>query len=57
MQKIRDYYIAAGAVVTGDVVLGPGVNIWYGCVIRGDVARVTISKTAASSTPITTCRR
>jgi carbonic anhydrase/acetyltransferase-like protein (isoleucine patch superfamily) len=42
MRLIRDFYIADGAIVTGDVQLGPGVNIWYGCVIRGDVARITL---------------
>jgi carbonic anhydrase/acetyltransferase-like protein (isoleucine patch superfamily) len=43
MQAIRDYFIAPGAIVTGDVVLSAGVNIWYGCVLRGDVARVTLA--------------
>jgi len=42
MQAIRDYFIAPGVVVTGDVVLAAGVNIWYGCVLRGDVARITL---------------
>ena len=42
MQTIQDYYIAPGAVVRGDVVLSPGVNIWFGAVIRGDLARVTL---------------
>ena len=42
MQAIRDFYIAQGAVVTGDVVCGPGVNIWFGTVIRGDLARITL---------------
>jgi carbonic anhydrase/acetyltransferase-like protein (isoleucine patch superfamily) len=42
MQAIRDFYVAPGAVVTGDVVFGPGVNIWYGCVLRGDLARITL---------------
>jgi carbonic anhydrase/acetyltransferase-like protein (isoleucine patch superfamily) len=42
MQAIQDYYVASGAVVTGDVVLAPGVNIWYGCVVRGDLARITL---------------
>lgn len=42
MQSIRDYYIASGVVVTGDVVFGPGVNIWYGSVLRGDLARITL---------------
>jgi carbonic anhydrase/acetyltransferase-like protein (isoleucine patch superfamily) len=42
MQAIRDYFIAPGVMVTGDVVLAAGVNIWYGCVLRGDVARITL---------------
>ena len=35
-------YIAPDAVITGDVVLGDGVNIWYGAVIRGDSGKITI---------------
>jgi carbonic anhydrase/acetyltransferase-like protein (isoleucine patch superfamily) len=42
MQAIRDFYVAPGAVVTGDVALAAGVNIWFGCVVRGDLARVTL---------------
>jgi carbonic anhydrase/acetyltransferase-like protein (isoleucine patch superfamily) len=42
MQSIQDYYIAPGAVVTGDVLLSPGVNVWFHAVIRGDLARVTL---------------
>jgi carbonic anhydrase/acetyltransferase-like protein (isoleucine patch superfamily) len=42
MQAIQDFYIAPGATVTGDVSIAPGVNIWYGCVIRGDIARITV---------------
>jgi len=42
MRLIRDFYVADGVVITGDVVLGAGVNIWYGCVLRGDVARITV---------------
>lgn len=42
MQRIGDYYIASNVVVTGDVVLSGGVNLWYGCVIRGDLARITL---------------
>jgi carbonic anhydrase/acetyltransferase-like protein (isoleucine patch superfamily) len=42
MQAIRDFYVAATAVVTGDVVFSPGVNVWYGTVIRGDLARITL---------------
>jgi len=40
MQAIQGYYIAQGAIVRGDVALAPGVNIWYHCVVRGDLARI-----------------
>jgi carbonic anhydrase/acetyltransferase-like protein (isoleucine patch superfamily) len=42
MQAIRDYYIATTALVAGNVVLGPGVNIWFGCVLRGDLATIDL---------------
>ena len=42
MQAIRDFYVATTAVVTGDVVCGPGANIWFGTVIRGDLERITL---------------
>jgi carbonic anhydrase/acetyltransferase-like protein (isoleucine patch superfamily) len=42
MQAIQDYYIAQGAVVAGDVVLASGVNIWFGSVLRGDLACITL---------------
>lgn len=38
----RSAYLADTARVTGEVVLGEGVNIWPSAAIRGDVARVTI---------------
>ncbi len=30
-------FVAPGAVVVGDVELGPQVSVWYGCVLRGDI--------------------
>jgi carbonic anhydrase/acetyltransferase-like protein (isoleucine patch superfamily) len=42
MQQIGDFYVARSATVTGDVVLSAGVNVWFGCVIRGDLARITL---------------
>jgi carbonic anhydrase/acetyltransferase-like protein (isoleucine patch superfamily) len=42
MRAINDFYIAANAIVLGDVVLSPGANVWYGCVLRGDLARITL---------------
>ena len=41
MQRIGDCYLAPGAVVTGDVVFAAGVNIWFACVLRGDLSRST----------------
>jgi carbonic anhydrase/acetyltransferase-like protein (isoleucine patch superfamily) len=41
MRQLRDFYLAPGVIVTGDVVFGPGVNLWYGTVVRGDLARIT----------------
>lgn len=37
-------FIAPGAVVAGDVVIGPESSIWYGCVVRGDVEKVRIGR-------------
>ncbi len=42
MQAIRDFYIAPGAVVSGDIFLSAGVNVWFGSVLRGDLARITV---------------
>jgi carbonic anhydrase/acetyltransferase-like protein (isoleucine patch superfamily) len=42
MHKIGEAFVAPGAIVTGDVVLAAGVNIWYGCVLRGDLARISL---------------
>ncbi|MEX1026138.1 MAG: gamma carbonic anhydrase family protein [Planctomycetota bacterium] len=35
-------YRATNATVTGDVTLGVDVGIWFGCVVRGDDAPLTI---------------
>lgn len=35
-------FIAPGAHVVGDVVLGPDVGVWFAAVIRGDVAPIRI---------------
>jgi carbonic anhydrase/acetyltransferase-like protein (isoleucine patch superfamily) len=42
IRAVRDYYVASDAVVRGDVVCAAGVNIWFGCVLRGDLARITL---------------
>ena len=38
----RDAWVAENATITGDVALGPEVNVWYGASIRGDEAKITI---------------
>lgn len=35
---------AETAAVIGDVTLGPEVSLWYGAVLRGDVARISVGK-------------
>ncbi len=40
----QDVLIAEGAVVTGNVTLGRGVNIWYYAVLRGDWGLIQIGE-------------
>ncbi len=35
-------WIAPGATVVGDVEIGPGSSVWYGCVLRGDVHAIRV---------------
>jgi carbonic anhydrase/acetyltransferase-like protein (isoleucine patch superfamily) len=42
MQAMQGSYLAPGVIVTGDVILSPGANLWFGTVVRGDLARITI---------------
>ncbi len=35
-------FVAANAVVMGEVKVGFGVSIWYGAVVRGDVERIEL---------------
>jgi len=37
-----DVFLAPGAVVVGDVEIGPGASVWFHAVIRGDLAPVRI---------------
>lgn len=37
-----DAFIAEGAVIIGDVHIGPESGVWFGCVIRGDVNHIRI---------------
>jgi len=37
-------FLASSASVVGDVRMSPGVNIWFGAVVRGDVAPITLGE-------------
>ncbi|MBT6032170.1 MAG: gamma carbonic anhydrase family protein [Kordiimonadaceae bacterium] len=39
-----DCFIAPGARIIGDVVIGAGSSIWFNCVLRGDVGKIRIGK-------------
>jgi len=41
--KIHDSaFIAPGAMIIGDVEIGPEASIWYNCVVRGDINFIRI---------------
>ncbi len=45
MPKIHDTaFIAPSASIIGDVKIGKDSNIWYGCVLRGDVNNIKIGE-------------
>ena len=37
-------FIAANATVVGDVTLGPQTSVFYGAVLRGDIARIVVGE-------------
>jgi carbonic anhydrase/acetyltransferase-like protein (isoleucine patch superfamily) len=37
-------FVAAGAVIVGDVTIGAESSVWFGCVVRGDVHFVRIGQ-------------
>lgn len=37
-------WVAEGAIVTGEVTFGEDANVWFGCVVRGDDAPITIGR-------------
>lgn len=41
-QIAKDAFIAPTATIIGDVTIASGANVWYGSVIRGDLAPITI---------------
>jgi carbonic anhydrase/acetyltransferase-like protein (isoleucine patch superfamily) len=41
-QIAGEAFIAPTATIIGDVTIEPGANVWYGTVIRGDLAPITV---------------
>jgi len=41
-QVAPDAWVAPTAAVIGNVLLGPGSSVWFGCVLRGDTNRITV---------------
>ncbi|CAA7626959.1 gamma carbonic anhydrase family protein [Magnetospirillum sp. UT-4] len=39
-----DAFVAPNATVIGDVVIGAGSSVWFGCVVRGDVHEIRIGE-------------
>jgi carbonic anhydrase/acetyltransferase-like protein (isoleucine patch superfamily) len=37
-----DAFIAPNATIIGDVEIGSGASIWFGCVLRGDVCHIRV---------------
>ena len=37
-------FAATNAVITGDVTLGEDAGVWFGCVLRGDDAPLTVGR-------------
>ena len=40
----RAVFVAANATVIGDVTLGPQSSVFYGAVLRGDIARIVVGE-------------
>lgn len=37
-------WVAPGAILVGDVTLGAGSSVWYGCVLRGDLEPIVVGE-------------
>lgn len=44
MKRLGEIYLAPSAIITGDVTCKAGVNLWYGAVVRGDVAPIVLDE-------------
>lgn len=43
-QLADDVFIAPGARVIGRVTIGAGSSVWFNCVLRGDVGRISVGQ-------------
>ena len=60
-QVAASAWVADSGQVMGDVVLGEDASVWFGTVVRGDTARITIGagttcRTRACCTPTSASR-
>ncbi len=37
-------FVASNAIISGDVKIGKGSGIWYNCVLRGDVTKISVGE-------------
>ena len=44
VRTVENAFLASTAVVVGDVTIGEGSSVWFGAVVRGDVAPVRIGR-------------
>ena len=44
IEKHKTVWVAENAVLVGDVTIGEGSSVWYGAILRGDEAPITIGK-------------
>lgn len=42
--EVSGYYLASNSTLTGDVTIGAGSSVWFGCVLRGDDAPVVVGE-------------
>ena len=43
-KTLDGYYVARTAILTGDLQISPQASFWFGAVVRGDVARISIGR-------------
>lgn len=44
LARLGEAFVADNATVVGRVTLGPGTSVWYGTILRADVAAITIGR-------------